>query len=90
MKPFGAFYTRLTRHEVNHPTAEQLAELRHICETAFGVAHDAPYAEELFSRACELLGTDGSIGGVGYVYRCYEDLAELVKRVLASAEGAER
>lgn len=84
MKPFGAFYTSLTRREVNHPTAEQLADLRHICEQDFGIPHDAPYAEELFSRACELLGTDGSIGGVGYVYRCYEDLAELVNIVLAS------
>lgn len=87
MKPFGAFYMSLTRDELYHPTAEQLDDLRRLCEAEHGVAHDAPYAEALWARACELLGKDGAVGSVGYVWRCYGELTQLIRRAVEAERG---
>lgn len=83
MRRFGTFYMTLTRHEVAHPTSAQLDALRRVCEADNAVDPDAPWAERLFSVACEVL--DG--GDVGTVYRHYAEVAAVVMKVVAGEAG---
>lgn len=82
---FETFYKALKRHEVYRPTSEQVAALRAICETDYGISHDAPYAVDLVNMAMENIGADGGAGSVGYVYGQYGTLVEFVR--LVQAEG---